>query len=108
MVAVASLTAAQRRELQPRMREQELFEYTLREQVQSSRELLFVVQEEVRRSERLREEVGQELERTRARVADELHHVALQTTLMQGAEGSMTRQAVFDSCRKNFASRERK
>ena len=61
MAAAANLTATQRRELQSRMREQEMFEYTLREQVQSNRELLSVVLEEARRNERLREEVGQEL-----------------------------------------------
>ena len=76
MVAAANLTATQRRVPQSRMRGQEMFEYTLREQVQSNRELPSVVQEEVRRNERLREEAGQELERTRARVATEVQQVA--------------------------------
>ena len=66
MVAAANLTATQRRELQPRMRGQDMFEYTLGEQVQSNRELLSAVQEEVRRNEQLRVEAGQELEFTRA------------------------------------------
>ena len=61
MAAAASLSATQRRELQSRVREREMFEYTLREQAQSKRELLPVVQEEVRRSGRLRQEAGQEL-----------------------------------------------
>ena len=87
MVAAANLTATQRRELQSRMREQEMFEYTLREQVQAARELLSVVQEEVRRSERLREEAGQELERTRARAADEIQQVAHEAAEQIDARG---------------------
>ena len=64
MAAAASLTATQRRELQSRIPEQEMFEYTLREQVKSNRELLAVAQEEVLCNGRLRAEAGQALERT--------------------------------------------
>ena len=37
MAAAATMTATQRHELQARMREQEVFEFTLREQVESNR-----------------------------------------------------------------------
>ena len=76
MVAATNLTATPRRELQPRMREQEMFEYTLREQAQPNRELLPVVQEEVGHNERVCEEAGQELEVTRSRAANEVQQVA--------------------------------
>ena len=76
VAAAASLSATQRRERQSRMREQEMFEYTLREQVRSNRDLLAVVQEEVLCNGRVRAEAGQELERTRARAADEIQQVA--------------------------------
>ena len=39
MTAAASMTATQRHELQVRVREPEVFEFTLREQVESNREL---------------------------------------------------------------------
>ena len=70
------LSATQRRELQSRISEQEMFDVALREQVQSSRELLSTVQNEVQQNEQLRVEAGQALEVTRARAADEIQQVA--------------------------------
>ena len=76
MMVVVHMTATQRRELQSRISEQEMFEVALREQVHSNRELLFTVQSEVQRNEQLRVEAGQALEVTRARAADEIQQVA--------------------------------
>ena len=75
MAAAANLIATQRRELQSRIREQEMFEITLSEQAHSSRELLSAIQEEVRRNEQLRVEAGQQLELTRGRVAREVQQL---------------------------------
>ena len=69
MMMAVHLTATQRRELQSRISEQGMFEVALREQVQSNRELLSIVQNEVRQTEQLRVEAGQALEVTRARAA---------------------------------------
>ena len=76
MMMAVHMTATQRRELQSRISEQEMFEVALREQVHSNRELLSTVQSEVQRNEQLRVEAGQALEVTRARAADEIQQVA--------------------------------
>ena len=76
MMMAAQLTATQRRELQSRISEPEMFEVALREQVHSNRELLSTARNEVQQNEQLRVEVGQALEVTRARAADEIQQVA--------------------------------
>ena len=60
MSAAVSKTTAHRQELQARIREQEVFEFALREQVESNRDLLAIVEHEVHHNIRLRERAGRE------------------------------------------------
>ena len=78
MRAAVSMTTAQRQELQRRVRDQEVAERTLREQVESNRDLLAAVEHEVQQNQRLGDEAGRELGRTQAIAAGEVVRMAQQ------------------------------
>ena len=89
------MTATQRHELQVRTREQEVFEFTLREQVESNRDLLATVQYEDQHSLRTREEAGRELEHTRARAADDAQQLAQEVAEQIDVGDRRTNQATI-------------